>query len=138
MNKKSFIGGLVCGEGWFSFYKVKNSPNHIQFSFGVAMHIRDLELLKLIQSEIGCGKIYFHPSSRDKNMARFEVANQRLQVEKIIPFFNDILLGYKKIQFEKWKEALLNHYAGRKERRRIASSKAWSKTRASKTSSDNT
>jgi len=118
-NIKYFLSGLICGEGCFSHY-INKSRNFPEFRFIIDMHNRDRILLELLQKEIGIGKIKTYPSMKS-HMIRFEICSHKDNVEKIIPYFDNILIGYKKIQFENWKNKLLNHYAGRKERRRKAS-----------------
>lgn len=122
MDTRSFLGGLICGEGCFSFYMNKKN-NFPEFRFTITMHIRDTELLELLRDQIGEGKIKIYKGR--PTMARYEILSHKSNVEKIIPYFEPVLLGYKKKQFEQWKIALLDHYAGREERRKIASSKSW-------------
>ena len=130
MNKKinlhSFLGGLICGEGCFSFYYSHRKNKEIcyknkEFRFSIDMHERDRELLVLLAKELKCGKVSQSPSLKKKNMIRFEIASHKTNVEKVIPYFDNYLIGYKKKQYDIWKEKLLKHYADRKERRRKAS-----------------
>ena len=61
-NMKAYIAGFIDGEGNFFIKVVKSSTiktgYSIQLSFGLILHARELELLKLIQSELsGVGYI---------------------------------------------------------------------------------
>jgi len=118
MNK-SFIAGLICGEGCFSHYFSyrKGSEGYPEWRFSISMHERDYEMLKEVHEYMGFGK--FKPITCKKSCPqwRIECVSQKEQVEKVIPFFNGILTGHKKTQFDYYKKTLLDYYAGRKQRK---------------------
>lgn len=108
MEIKSFISGLVCGSGVFYRYQHKHPDNFIEFRFRIERHIRDNELLELLRNDLGCGKVKIYPSRI--TIARFEVIKLKDNIEKVIPYFKDILLGHKKILFDKWSEEITDYY----------------------------
>ena len=99
----SWFIGFVDAEGNFNIslrnYK-DNNYNSIILTFQIGLHIDDLEVLKFIQKNLGCGKIAI-----SKNKCNFFVNDQASLINIIIPLFNLIKLKsskyYQFLVFEK-------------------------------------
>lgn len=106
MNKY-FIAGFIAGEGSFGFYKIKIKPNSYSIYFTIELHIRDLDILKKIKSELRCGNItnnYKRPK-----IVRFQVGGKKDIRNKVIPFMDKYLIdSYKLIQYKAWREKVIN------------------------------
>lgn len=115
--KRAFLGGLICGEGCFSHYVTKRGS--VEFRFCIDMHERDSQLLEMLRDEIGSGKVRYNINKgcKSRNMCRYEVTSHKKNVECVIPFFEKFLIGYKKRQFDTWKDLLLKYYNGRRKRK---------------------
>lgn len=86
--------GFVDAEGNFNIslrnYK-DNNYNSLILTFQIGLHIDDLEVLKFIQRNLGCGKI-----SISKNKCNFFVNDQASLIYIIMPIFNLIKLKSSK------------------------------------------
>lgn len=90
-----FIAGFIAGEGCF-YWKTSNT-------FTVEVHIRDKNIIFLIQRTLKCGvvKVYKY---RPK-MIRYYVTGNYYLKKYIIPFFDKYLItSYKKIQYNEWRK----------------------------------
>ena len=86
--------GFVDAEGNFNIslrnYK-DNNYNSLILTFQIGLHIDDLEVLKFIQKNLGCGKI-----SISENRCNFFVNDQVSLINIIIPVLNLIKLKSSK------------------------------------------
>jgi hypothetical protein len=135
-EKKRFLAGLVCGEGCFSHYNVTKKSSvgdeysYPEWRFVVDMHIRDLCLLEMLREEIGIGKVRrnIHKGSEKNNICRYEICSKKQNYKIIIPYFNNILYGYKLSQFKEWRDGLIQYCKGNKKRKIAGGKKAWKTT----------
>jgi hypothetical protein len=117
---RHFLAGFVCGEGCFTKSKLKEPRNSIAYSFALTQHKRDRSLLELLKKELGCGEIYF---SKSRNTYDYRCQKQKDLVEKVIPYFDGYLKGYKKKQFERWRDELIPYYNSFHIRKSISASR---------------
>ena len=106
MDFNSFVSGFTEGEGCFcvSFNQRSKLKTNIEVrpSFSISQNKKNLELIKRIHQNFGCGSIRF--SKNDQNY-KFEVRSITDLVKKIIPFFRKYpLVGTKKSDFEKFSQ----------------------------------
>lgn len=97
----NWISGFSCGESCFDIRlgkSVKYATGYqVQVRFRIAQDKRDLTLLGIIASYLGCGTI----QSTGRNVANIEISNYKDLVNIIIPFFNKYpILGSKFLDFE--------------------------------------
>ena len=123
MDIRTFLGWVICGEGCFSRagWGSESRKNQRRFRFYLAMHERDSELIELMRKELGVGSINKY-MSRTTPMIQFHVGSHRSCVEKVIPYFEGILIVHKKKQFEDWNGQLLDYVASHHERTSIPKS----------------
>ena len=102
MNKY-FLAGFIAGEGCFGSNDKKK-----WFQFAIDVHLRDKSILVEIQKLLGGGTVKTF-SSRP-NMVRYQIGGIYQCREKVIPFCEKYLIAsYKKEQFNKWKEKILQY-----------------------------
>jgi hypothetical protein len=79
----NWISGFFAGEGSFTVGIRKDNKN-LYYNLNLAQHIRDLNLIFLIQKFFGCGSVYFRP-----NLNRCDFVVQSLSdiVNNLIPHF---------------------------------------------------
>jgi hypothetical protein len=79
-----------------------NNYKSINLTFQIGLHLDDLEVLKYIQKNLGCGKI-----SISKNRCNFFVNDHPSLINCIIPIFNHVTLKSSKYsQFLIFKKAI--------------------------------
>ena len=110
-----YIAGFVDGEGCFALtfrrdvrHERKGKPVYYSWKvlFAIVLRKDDSELLKKIESVLGCGSISF-THMRENGEVRYQVSNIDDLREKIIPFFEKYkLYGKKKYDFNLWSEAV--------------------------------
>lgn len=103
---RCYLAGCAWGEGCFSV-SIGRRGKRTAFRFSVAQHERDKGTLELFKKELGCGSIILDTSKG--RIRRYRVWKQKDLAEKVIPYFDGILTGYKKEQFKKWKKEFLSH-----------------------------
>ena len=104
-----YVTGLSDVEASFilSIYKKKDSKTgwQVQPVFAIHMHIKDIDLLKSIQSFFGVGVLV---SSKTTNSARYSVNSLKDLINIIIPHFDKYpLLTQKRADFFLFKSAVL-------------------------------
>lgn len=103
-NIKAYIAGFIDAEGNFYIKIVKSSSIRysVQLSFGLILHARELELLKLIQSELaGIGYISESVSGR----AHYQISNIK-DIQILFALLDEFpLLTRKRRNYELFKEA---------------------------------
>lgn len=107
-----YIRGLVEGEGCFTFCTIpqKNADGkRLRIpTFVIQMHEHDLELIQKLKdywglrNKIYICKAYTADGYNRNSTARLMVRDFLSLKNIIIPFFNEKLIGYKRIQFNEW------------------------------------
>lgn len=112
MNKE-YIIGLIEGEGCFQYHEYERIINHKNGNtyvvkqkvtmFNMGMNLRDEELLKQIQKFIGFGKVYKY-----KTMTIYSTTSRKEAI-MLMDFIDSTsgFKGYKKEQYDQWKEKVL-------------------------------
>lgn len=105
-----YILGLVDGEGSFTVYVQNVERNNrkrrvrAEPRFYLKLIEKDKDILYELKKFFGCGNVYFQKDNRPnhQNCYRYEVANRRDLVKKIIPFFrvNHLKLASRNNDFE--------------------------------------
>nr|YP_007890107.1 putative LAGLIDADG endonuclease [Pleodorina starrii]AFY64377.1 putative LAGLIDADG endonuclease [Pleodorina starrii] len=107
-NKQLFfewLVGMVDGDGTFSITPNRHNDSW-QFSFKIALHAKDKQLLALIKKQLGCGSITYG----GKNIWQFRVRNQSQLLNIIVPIFLKYPLHTRKTyHFELFHKALLDN-----------------------------
>jgi hypothetical protein len=112
----SWLSGFVDGEGCFTIVgpparKIgrKFVRKFDSLSFTIKVRDDDIEILKLIQSFLDCGRIFCRPAHKTTNpCASFQVVKRIDLTRKIIPHFEKYpLLAKKRKEFLIWKDAVL-------------------------------
>jgi hypothetical protein len=109
------VAGLVVGEGCFYAESAADAKYtlgwRIRPAFCVEMRADDLEALKTVKAQIGCGRIYQLDFGRYRGYegpgwhphAKFRVTRIRDLADNVVPFFNEhTLFGRKKVAYELW------------------------------------
>lgn len=112
----AFLGGFIAAEG--SFVRTGRPPT---FRLTVGLGATDAAMCDVLQQFLGCGRIYTSPrrAAHYDDEVQFVVASIRDHMERVIPFMNTHLPpSYKRVQFEAWRDALLEYWATRARRRR--------------------
>ena len=97
--KRLWMGGFVSGEGCFTF-------NKIYPTFIITLNLKDKNLLQMLQEELQSGKININ---KDYNSVSFYI-NGYSNCFNIIEYFDDVLLGEKKKQFDSWKKIIIKYH----------------------------
>jgi len=102
----NWIAGFVNGEGNFDvkIYQARSDQNKtgylVQLRFRITQHIRDLNLMELIISELGTGWIYKYPNG---NAVTITVSNFADITNIIVPFFERYpIIGVKLYDYLDW------------------------------------
>jgi len=103
-----WIAGFTSGEGCFFFYIGKDSNMklgyRVRVGFQLTQHIRDRQLLILLETYFGCGKYYL---SNDHRHGDYIVSDVSDLAEKIIPFFEKYkIIGIKEQDYLDWSEVI--------------------------------
>ena len=111
--KKEFlnywIGGFIAGEGCFGIYKNKNRKGNKNIIFALEVHIRDKEIIKLIQKTIGCGNIFIRS---ERKAIRFYIGGRQDITNLLIPFCDKYIIGsYKQKQYIIWRNKVNKYYS---------------------------
>nr|ATI20347.1 LAGLIDADG endonuclease [Juglanconis sp.] len=103
-----WIAGFTSGEGCFFFNIGKDSKMklgyRVRVGFQLTQHIRDRQLLILLETYFGCGKYYL---ANDHRHGDYIVSDISALIEKIIPFFTQYkIIGIKEQDYLCWCEAI--------------------------------
>jgi hypothetical protein len=103
-----WIAGFTSGEGCFFFNLGKDSKMklgyRVRVGFQLTQHIRDRQLLTLLETYFGCGKYYL---SNDHRHGDYIVSDISALAEKIIPFFTQYkIIGIKEQDYLCWSEVI--------------------------------
>ena len=102
----NWIPGLASGDGCFHI-SIRNSPTttlgkSVVLKFHIVQHSRDIELMKMLISTLGCGKIEL---MLQQTAVYFVVTNFKDIFEKIIPFFDEHpIQGIKALDYSDFKK----------------------------------
>ena len=103
-----WIAGFTSGEGCFLFNIGKDSNMklgyRVRVGFQLTQHIRDRELLILLETYFGCGKYFL---SKDHRHGDYIVSDVSALADKIIPFFSQYkIIGIKEQDYLSWSETI--------------------------------
>lgn len=103
-----WLAGFTSGEGCFFFNIGKDSKmklgNRVRVGFQLTQHIRDRQLLILLERYFGCGKYYL---SNDHRHGDYIVSDISALADIIIPFFSQYkIIGIKQLDYLGWSEAI--------------------------------
>jgi len=104
----NWIAGLTSGDGCFHI-SIRNSPTtklgkSIVLKFHIVQHSKDIELMEMLISTLGCGRIEL---MLKQSAIYFVVTNFKDVSEKIIPLFNKYpIKGVKALDFVDFKKVL--------------------------------
>lgn len=103
-----WVAGFTSGEGCFFFNIGKDSKMklgyRVRVGFQLTQHIRDRELLILLETYFGCGKYFL---SSDHRHGDYIVSDISALADKIIPFFSQHkIIGIKEQDYLCWSEAI--------------------------------
>ncbi len=102
----NWIAGLASGDGCF-YISIRNSPatklgKSVVLKFHIVQHSRDIELIKLLISSVGCGRIEL---ALEQSAVYFVVTNFKDISEKIIPLFDKYpIQGVKALNYSDFKK----------------------------------
>lgn len=103
-NKAYYITGFVDGEGSFNISFRKRDDFLIGWKISPVFNIsqKQRSILAIIKNHLGCGTIRF----RNDGVWVYEVDNQKMLINKIIPFFSKFpfLSDKKKKDFSRFKQ----------------------------------
>jgi hypothetical protein len=113
------LGGLVAGEGSFSITRSTPEPRRdgtvrLRFVFELTMANRDRALVEALRGRLGVGsiRVIAPRSSGHLVCVRYTVNSRRAHFLATIPFMERYLLpSAKRIQYERWHDALIEHEA---------------------------
>ena len=99
----NWVSGFVSGEGNFDagIREAKNAVGaRVYLRFRIAQHSRDVELMKLIVSYLGVGRIEYDTR---KSLVYYISAVSTDLTQAIIPFFNEYpIIGTKYLDYQDW------------------------------------
>lgn len=105
IQNPNWIAGLASGEGCF-YISIRNSSTTklgkaVVLKFQIVQHIRDTELMEILISTLGCGRIEL---VLNQSAVYFVVVTQDIY-EKIIPFFDKYpIKGLKALDYSDFKQ----------------------------------
>ncbi|HEX2850895.1 MAG TPA: LAGLIDADG family homing endonuclease [Acidimicrobiales bacterium] len=110
------LGGLIAGEGCFSVARRQESfrdgSPRLRFVFAMSLADRDLALLVALQQALHAGAIRHEPARSERWLAQvvLTVTGERSHLRSTIPFCERFLLpSAKRVQFEQWRDRLLEY-----------------------------
>ncbi len=104
MDINSFVAGFIAGEGCFGIY---NHRGTLRFQVNIHLHVRDLEMLKVIKNLLGYGSIVKSYPSKP-SICGYGLYVSIKNYKKILFFFDTYLgFSYKKEQYNYWKSKLI-------------------------------
>ena len=101
------ISWFTSGEGCFLISILKSSTCKIGkavIKFKIAQHSIDTELMKILISTLGCGRIELNLA---KSAVYFLVTKYQDIVDKVIPFFDKYLKGVKVSDYSDFKKVAI-------------------------------
>lgn len=104
----NWIAGLASGDGCFHI-SIRNSPTtklgkSVVLKFHIVQHSRDIELIKLLISTLGCGKLEL---MLEQSAVYFVVTKFKDISEKLIPLFDEYpIQGVKALDYSDLKKTV--------------------------------
>jgi hypothetical protein len=111
----AFVAGFVCGEGCFT-------RGDDRFRFSVGLGASDTAMCRFLRDFFGVGRVYEYPRREVHydDEVTFTVRSLRELIEVIVPFMDEHLApSYKRVQYEPWRDALVDYWETRAKRRRF-------------------
>jgi hypothetical protein len=111
------LGGIVAGEGCFSVTRSTPEPRidgsvRLRFVFSLTMATRDRDVVEALAHVVGVGSIRRIPPRQVSHLEQvcYTVNSRRAHFSATIPFMEQYLLpSAKRDQFERWRDALIEH-----------------------------
>src|SRR4051812_32504408 len=110
------LAGFVAGEGCFVNSPLRQTYQdgtaRRRFLFQVAVASRDRPMLEALREHLGFGSIRTAPPEREHWLPRsvYTVNSRRAHFDATIPFMERYLLpSAKRTQYERWRDALIEH-----------------------------
>lgn len=95
-----YIRGLIEGEGHFGS---DNRGNGVKIPcFVLKMHVRDKELIEGVRDYLGVSHRVYEYTHQERPYAMLIIRDIPTLKNKIVPLFNNKLLGFKGTQFSWW------------------------------------
>jgi hypothetical protein len=92
-----YLSGLTDGEGSFVLTLQHVEKNKIgRVIFDLCLRADDIDILKKVQSFLGCGRLYFYSLNRSNPVVYFKVTKHPDIWNKIVPHFDAFPLRAKK------------------------------------------
>lgn len=103
-NIKEWLVGLTDGNGTFNIY-INNKNNKLTFTFKITLIHNNRQLLHIIKSELGCGRIVKDKSGR---YISYVLTDKIHIINNLLPIFEDYsLFTSKHFNYIKFKEAIM-------------------------------
>nr|QCQ69146.1 LAGLIDADG endonuclease [Powellomyces hirtus] len=100
----AYIVGLIEGDGFFMLTK---NGKYIKYEFGIALNIRDVQLIYKLKEILGVGVIDFYPN---RKMVYLRVRNKAHLKSIILPIFDKFpMLSNKQYDYLRFKQSLLEN-----------------------------
>ena len=111
------LGGVVAGEGSFAITRSSPKPRadgsiRLRFLFSLSMAERDRAVVQALRDALGVGSMQTKPPRNPRYLAQVQltVPGRRSHFAATIPFMERYLLPCaKRDQFERWRDALVEH-----------------------------
>lgn len=104
---REFVCGLIVGEGCFSVVYHSRDQRYVP-TFEIRMHIRDKDLIEKVRDAIGLTETWVYEYTHGgRHYCGFIVRRTATLLNVVIPYFDGYLDGYKKTQFDDWKNFII-------------------------------
>lgn len=103
-----WVAGFTSGEGCFFFNIGKDTKSklgyRVRVGFQLTQHVRDRQMLTLLETYFGCGKYYL---SKDHRHGDYLVSDVSALANNIIPFFSQYkIVGIKEKDYLCWSKTI--------------------------------
>jgi hypothetical protein len=103
-----WVAGFTSGEGCFFFNIGKDTNSklgyRVRVGFQLTQHVRDRQMVTLLETYFGCGKYYL---SKDRRHGDYIVSDVSALANNIIPFFSQYkILGIKEKDYLCWSKTI--------------------------------
>jgi LAGLIDADG endonuclease len=111
----SWFAGFCDAEGNFQTTKFKRINKKgiitsigLKYSFHIGLHLRDKELLKLIQSKLNnIGKVYEYNEKEEAHLAVYKIEELKWLIENVLSKY-PLLSSYQRLRFEQMRIGVVN------------------------------
>lgn len=115
-NFYSWFIGFCDAEGNFQTTKFNRINKNgvvtsigLKYSFHIGLHLRDIELLKLIQSKLNnIGKIYEYVNKEEAHLAVYKVEELKWLIENIFSYY-PLLTIHQRLRYEQMRKGVINN-----------------------------